>query len=1233
MHKRFPAVLGCLFLLIIQPLQAQKEGAVWYFGNRAGLDFNLQYPRPLTDGMIDTREGVATICDKDGKLLFYTDGQTIYNKHHVIMDNGDGLLGDASSTQSSIVVPRPGSTTQYYVITVDKAGTPNNPGNGLNYSIVDVSLNGGSGSVFQKNIKMISDPSILFTEKITVVKHSDGVSYWVIAHQFGTWEFYEFLLNKDGLTFYTQIGAGSEHKWDPNDRDNRGATGYLKSSPKGDYLATAVEGLHFFELFSFNNKTGDIRLIAKLPAGNTENPYAETGNAYGVEFSPTGNFLYGSTRKGGILYQWNLSDLNPINMVRSAKILRENPGSLCGALQLAFNGKIYVSLGGQPYLGVINSPIQESCNYIEHGASLVDNATQNGGKGYFGLPTFLSDFFKAAEFYFENTCFRDKTIFYPSTRIGVDGPPLFTIWQNNTFVGQAETDPVTWQGTYTFPAPGVYEVRMRITQFGSVIEPRREITINQLPELNFPDTTSLCQGSAARLDAGDGAFYSWRDNPNLNVERYRNIFNPGKYVVTVQHYNGCSTSDSTVVISKPLPVIQDTVVTSAACGSSNGSIRLDMQKPLNQYTFDWTEFPDNKTNTVTGLAGGIYEVKITDILTGCSLTSKLAMSELNAPEVTITPSVPGSVCPGTKIRLTARGGAQYLWDTPGKETTAYLDIEPWTTTTYRVKGYAFDPVTQKECGDYGEITINVYTYALPQLGADRVGCEGDTIRLDGGSDFTAWNWSNGLSTRKVDITGSIPQLILFATDKNQCVLTDTIGILVKPLPSVDLGSDRILCKGNPVELSGGTGDSYAWSTGDTTRTIKVNYSDLFWLTIRKNGCSKTDTLNVTIKDLPEVNLGRDTTVCVTEPVTLTGGRGDSYLWSTGDTTRNITVNQTGIYRLTITRDGCSNSDTISMTIRPLPIVDLGKDTTFCKSSPIVLSGGTGDTYLWNTGAVTPSLTVNETGAYKLTITKDGCSNSDSVNIQVNDPALLVIDSVLTSQVTCPGMRDGSLRIFAHGSGSSYEYSVDDGASWSDSPVFLGLYGDNNFRPMVREDRGCTVRYTKDITFSEPDSIRLRYRLLSPSCETCPDGEINLTITGGTSPYSILWSTMDTVPRLTQMPTGKYLVWVTDESGCRQNALIDLNMNYPPFQIPNAFTPNGDAFNETWKLSSLKDFPESTVQIFDRTGRLVWWSEPGYPVPWNGRDQSGKVLPMGAYYYIIVLQADMKPLKGSVSILK
>ncbi len=1228
-----------LALMLGPTLFAQKEGAVWYFGQNAGLDFNQYYPRPLTDGKINTREGVATICDKDGQLLFYTDGQTVYNRNHEIMANGEGLYGDASSTQSSIVVPKPGSTTEFYIFTVAKAVSAISPNpdvryRGLNYSVADLSVNGGLGRIVQKNVPMPNTSNVLFTEKITVVKTPEK-DYWVIAHQFGTWAFYEFKLTSSGVALINTVNAGSEHRIDLSDRDNRGATGYLKSSPKGDFLATAVEGLKFFELFSFDNRNGDIKVIAKLPAGDNADKFAEKGAAYGVEFSPTSNFLYGSTRKGGILYQWDLNDLKEAAIKNSVQILRQQSGVLCGAMQLGPNGKIYVSLSGQPFLGVVNSPIQKKCNYVEHGASLMDNELEEGGKAYFGLPTFLSDFFKAAEFYYESTCQNDLTKFYLSAnKSTIEGMPKWEIFNSNMdFIALATIDRLTMEGTYRFTAAGKYFVKLTVSQFGTDIIQTQEVTIHQLPELNFPDTTSMCKGSPARLDAGDGAFYSWRDNQNLNVERYRNIYTVGEFVVTVTHYNGCSNSDSTMVVEKPLPVIKNTFITRAGCGSNNGSITIEMELATDQYTFEWTLFPDNKTNSATNLPFGVYEVKITSVETGCVLTSKLAVSEENAPAIVIIPSVKGIACAGSKVTLQAGGANEYLWENPDGTTGSTVDVYPWETTTYIVKGYSIDPETGKECSSIGQLKVEVYPYTLPQLGVDRIGCEGDTIRLDGGSGFNAWTWNNNATTRYVEITESIPELIVFATDKNNCLLSDTTSILIKPLPKVELGDDRVQCKAAPIVLNGGTGDKYLWSTSDTIQQISVNESGTYQLTIQKNGCFKTDSIHITIKPLPEVNLGPDSTICASEPITLNGGKGDSYLWSTNETTQDISASETGIYKLTITLDGCENSDEVNLTIKPLPVVDLGQDTIYCKSNPIALSGGTGDAYQWSTDAVTQEILINETGTYYVAITKNGCVSSDTVNIQVNDPALLVIDSVETYPVSCPGNRDGSLKIISHGTGTHYEYSIDDGLHYYSSPWFQGLYGDNQFQIVVREDKACTVKYPKEITFKEPDSIQINYHLVSPSCEECPDGEINLRITGGTPPYSVKWSTNDTVTYLSNMELGKYLVWVTDASKCRENALINLTLDYPPFQIPNAFTPNGDGSNETWKIPALKDFPECEVKLYNRAGKLIWWSETGYPEPWNGVDKSGNVSPVGAYYYLVWLRSDLKPLKGSVSILR
>lgn len=111
-----------IFILIMfSSLAVQSQGPAnnWYFGGGAGINFNTSPPTILNDGRLNTLEGCASISNDEGQLLFYTDGTTVYNRSGNIMENGTGLLGDQSSTQSAIIIPQPLSTTVYYIFTVD----------------------------------------------------------------------------------------------------------------------------------------------------------------------------------------------------------------------------------------------------------------------------------------------------------------------------------------------------------------------------------------------------------------------------------------------------------------------------------------------------------------------------------------------------------------------------------------------------------------------------------------------------------------------------------------------------------------------------------------------------------------------------------------------------------------------------------------------------------------------------------------------------------------------------------------------------------------------------------------------------------------------------------------------------------------------------------------------------------------------------------------------------------
>jgi len=178
-------ITSLLLLMISFGLFAQQEAANWYFGENAGIRFDAAAGTvtAVNDGQLNTREGCSSISDSDGNLLFYSDGGTVYNRNHVVMFNGTGLFGDASSSQSAIIVSKPQDPNIYYIFTVDTdsnfgGNTSDPPTRGLNYSEVDMTLDGGLGAVTLKNINLMPKSS----EKVSaVLKDCVTKALWVIS--------------------------------------------------------------------------------------------------------------------------------------------------------------------------------------------------------------------------------------------------------------------------------------------------------------------------------------------------------------------------------------------------------------------------------------------------------------------------------------------------------------------------------------------------------------------------------------------------------------------------------------------------------------------------------------------------------------------------------------------------------------------------------------------------------------------------------------------------------------------------------------------------------------------------------------------------------------------------------------------------------------------------------------------------------------------------------------------
>jgi hypothetical protein len=210
-----------LFLFACLVSFAQNETTKWYFGSTAAIDFMGGSPVALTNSVMSSSEGSASIAGPAGNLLFYTNGSTVWNANHVAMSNGSGLFGSNISCQSAVIVKQPGSATLYYVFTMRNW---TDGGNGAHFSIVDMSLAAGLGDVTTKNQLIYGNTR----ESLTAVCHANGTDAWIVIHDMVTNEFRSYLFSASGLAAVPVVSAvGSVFAG-----GNR--YGALKASPDGN---------------------------------------------------------------------------------------------------------------------------------------------------------------------------------------------------------------------------------------------------------------------------------------------------------------------------------------------------------------------------------------------------------------------------------------------------------------------------------------------------------------------------------------------------------------------------------------------------------------------------------------------------------------------------------------------------------------------------------------------------------------------------------------------------------------------------------------------------------------------------------------------------------------------------------------------------------------------------------------------------------------------------------------
>ncbi|HIF14014.1 MAG TPA: T9SS type B sorting domain-containing protein [Bacteroidetes bacterium] len=501
-------------LISAQLCMCQRQANIWHFGYWAGLDFNSGSPQALAGGMTATDEGCASISDENGNLLFYTDGVSLWDKNHQLMPNGAGLLGNVSATQSSIIIPKPGSNDIYFIFTLDEEAGPD----GLNYSEVDMNLNGGLGDITSNKNTSLHSPT---TEKITATFHKNDKDIWVVTHLYNSSDFYAYLVTQNGVNTTPVISnSGSMLNIGGLAFD---AIGQMKISPNGEMIAMSNMALDEVQLFDFSNSTGTV---------SNSITFSNYFWAYGLEFSRTNNYLYFNHLKTGgssVVTEIFQLDLNASNISQSAINIGSLPGIQQQAMQLAPDGKIYIAMENTSFLSLIENPDAQglASNFNLNGFNL------NGMDCGMGLPAYIQSYFNMPSIECDTVCYLD------TSHIECIDPSISQIsWDFGDPGSGVNNSGSGFNVKHLFSGQGSYEITMEGIKNGSPIYDTLQISLLPEPQININDSIYFCEPETITLDAFlEGATYLWSDQ---STGSSIDVNASGTYSIVLTDSNNCS---------------------------------------------------------------------------------------------------------------------------------------------------------------------------------------------------------------------------------------------------------------------------------------------------------------------------------------------------------------------------------------------------------------------------------------------------------------------------------------------------------------------------------------------------------------------------------------------------------------------------------------------------------------------------------------------------------------------
>jgi|GEM_PF-572248 len=936
------------------------QTAHWYFGEYAGVDFTNGPPVADINGQIDTKEGCTSISDEYGNLLFYTSGRIIYDRTHNIMENGTGLRGDSSSTSSAIILPKPDDCNLYYVFTIDVQDAeipPYRPRRGMEYNIVDMSLNGGLGAVIQKNIEIPINGQQQGHEKLAAISNNDKTGYWVITHFQGS--FFSFSVTGDGVDLNPVVSSSSINP--PTIGAYGTGLGYLKGSPDGTKLAMGMSNDNYNEIigslsvYNFNNETGIVSNEIILSS-----PGSEEAGFYAIEFSSDSKALYTESIKnydpsiGGYRKKMIQYDLGHSPIADSKYVISEYVG-YPAAMQRGPDGKIYISKVGLPYLNRIDNPETIYNPITGEGPTLVNNAVFLINKrALIGLPTFLNHYFRIS-------------ITINGLSISEDQQYCTGYLLDFNFCHQGgEIESINWdfgdgeESTEMYPqhyynSPGAYTITLRLIVDGEEYIRTFEITITGPPNVEDAEQ-SIC------LNEGEEHTFNLEDSiPDINTEN-------GDYTITFH-----LTQEDAENNENPQP---STYVT-------------------DETTIIWVRVEDEN---------------------GCFVVRELHLIVDLIPEVTV--ESPVEICIGTSTVLEVITDSENTvhWYDSEDGTTPIFTGNPFTTPVLtETTSYWAEAVSAEGCvSERIEVIAEVTDSIIPIFDLQTQYCQNtEPQELPTTSDNgITGSWFPGA----IDTSTAGTQTYTFTPDEGQCATGSEMTVEVIETPELTLPEVPEICSGETVTITiTTTGETVNWyedefstipfHTGITYTTPPLTESATYWIEAADGECiSERLALFITVNELPEIEVENPDPVCVGNSVelsVLTNGEIINWYDSEDGTTPIFIGNPfitpelnetTSYWAEAVSEAGCVSEriEVIAeITDSIIPIFDL--QSQYCQNTEpqeLPTTSDNGITGSWNPSVIDTSTAGTQT--YIFTPDEGQCATDSEMTVEVVETPELVL---------------------------------------------------------------------------------------------------------------------------------------------------------------------------------------------------------------------------------------------------